>query len=102
MFWNNFYSLCMSNHTTPSAVVRSLGLSAGSVTAWKQKGIIPNGDTLNKIANHFGTTVDDLLKGTKKDTPLPERAATFMELYASLSDEDKALAEAMLKKLAGK
>ena len=53
MFWNNLYELCKANQKTPSAVVKELDISAGSITKWKN-GTIPSKTTLEKLAQYFG------------------------------------------------
>jgi len=48
---------------SPAAVTREIGLNNSSPTAWK-RGAIPKGETLQKIANYFGVSVDYLLTDT--------------------------------------
>ena len=60
MFWNNLVNLCNQQNTTPTAVVKALGIAIGSVTKWKS-GVIPRDTTLRKIADHFNVTVESLL-----------------------------------------
>lgn len=38
-----------------------LGLSKSVVTAWRDRGNVPSGETLIKIADYFGVSVDYLL-----------------------------------------
>lgn len=74
MFWDNFIKLCNQINKSPTSVISDLGISRGSVTHWKS-GKVPHHDTLLKIANHFGVTVDYLLG--KTDVPnSPETATT--------------------------
>ena len=60
MFYDNFIRLCAQRSVTPSAVMRAIGLNKSSATYWK-KGSAPSSDTLQKLADYFGVTVDDLL-----------------------------------------
>lgn len=96
MFWDRFYSLCIENNTKPNPLAKELGISSGIVTKWKQGGI-PNGDTLKKIADRLGTSVDYLLGRTdiKKEpdfnneaelSPLDRQLAA---LISQLTDEQK-------------
>lgn len=72
MFWEKFYSLCLKNNVKPFAVVKSLGISQGSITKWKN-GSIPSGATLAKLAEYFGVTVDELMNNdSPKFTPAAE------------------------------
>lgn len=100
-FKSNFEKICAEKDLAPSMVCMAIGLSNASYSGWNEN-TVPRRTTIIKLCNYLHVTENELLNGAKKDTPLPERAATFIELYNSLSDDDKALAEAMLKKLAGK
>ena len=60
MFWNIFYKLCEEKHTKPNAVAKIIGASSATCTKWKN-GTIPNGDTLLKLADYLGVSVDYLL-----------------------------------------
>lgn len=66
MFWTRFFSLCETHSTKPLNVVKTLGVSSGSITNW-ENGVVPNGETLIKIANYFNVSVDYLL-GLENDT----------------------------------
>lgn len=69
MFWDQFTNLCANNETTPTQVITQLHLSMGSVTHWKN-GKVPRHETLLRIADHFGVSVDYLLGNTdKKEKP---------------------------------
>ncbi len=59
-FWESIKNLCDKHSTTPTAVLKALGLSTSMVTRWKT-GTIPNKRTLEKLANYFGVTTDALL-----------------------------------------
>lgn len=59
-FWKIMQKLCLENNTTPSTVVKELGLSTSMGTRWKN-GTIPHGKTLQKIAEYFDVTTDYLL-----------------------------------------
>lgn len=45
---------------SPAAVAREIGLSNSSTTTWKH-GALPKGETLEILADYFGTTTDYLL-----------------------------------------
>lgn len=61
MFWTRYVELCSSVNKSPHKVATSIGVTAGSVTGWKNGGI-PRETTLKKIADYFGVTVE-YLKG---------------------------------------
>jgi transcriptional regulator with XRE-family HTH domain len=60
MFWTQFQHLCRREGKSPNGVAKEIGLSSGTVTFWKN-GKIPKSDTLKKLADYFGVTVDELL-----------------------------------------
>lgn len=60
MFYQNVIELCRQHHVSPSAMARELGLSNNAPTKWKT-GSVPRTDTIQKIADYFGVTVDYLL-----------------------------------------
>lgn len=60
MFYDNFIKLCKGKGVTPSAVMRAIGLNKSSASYWK-KGTTPSSDTLQKVADYFGVSVDYLL-----------------------------------------
>lgn len=60
MFWEIYSDLCATAKSSPNRVAKELSISSGAVTEWK-KGRNPQSSTLQKIADHFGVTVDYLL-----------------------------------------
>ncbi len=60
MFYEQFVRLCKERGMSPAAVTREIGLNNSSSTAWKH-GSVPKGETLQKLADYFGVSVDYLL-----------------------------------------
>ena len=60
MFYETLLSLCKENNITPTGLALKIGCSNATAAKWK-KGSIPNGTTLQKIANYFNVSVDFLL-----------------------------------------
>lgn len=106
MIYDNFLELCSSVGKSPSAVAVELGFSKATVSHWKHQRNEVSAAAALKIANYFGTTVDELKNGIKKPpTETDERSDAIAELnalYASLSDENKQLVLALAKSLQGK
>lgn len=75
MFYDNFCAICKEKGLKVTNVVTELGLSSGNMTNWK-KGRTPKTDVLQKIANYFDVSIDELLGNQK-----------------SLADEDEELKE---------
>lgn len=66
IFFERFAELCKGIGETPNSVAKILGISSGSVTAWKN-GTEPRNKTLSAIADYFGVSTDYLLgKETEK------------------------------------
>lgn len=68
MFWDRFYSLCIEKETKPNTVAREIGVSNAICTKWKKTGVIPNGETLEKIADRLDCSIDYLLGRTENPT----------------------------------
>ena len=68
MFYDIFLQLCKKNGTKPTPVAEAIGVNRSTATKWK-KGAIPSGDTLQKLADYFGVSVDYLLNEETKKSP---------------------------------
>lgn len=60
MFYQNLTRLCREKRTTPTAAAKAVGLSSAAPVYWK-RGSIPKADTVQKLADFLGVTVNDLL-----------------------------------------
>lgn len=85
LFYENFISICKANGKKPTNVIAELGLSAGNLSKWKN-GVVPKGNTLEKLATYFSVTSDSLLglKQNEEDTLTQH----LLNEVRSLSDED--------------
>lgn len=61
MFYDIYKTLCEQRGVSLSRAAADIGLSNATVTKWKKTGAAPGGDTLTKVANYFGVSVDLLL-----------------------------------------
>lgn len=61
MFYDKYRHLCESRGKSPSRVALELGISKGTVSTWKNLGRTPKTEYLQKIADYFGVSVDQLL-----------------------------------------
>ena len=85
LFYENFISICKECGKKPTNVIAELGLSAGNLSKWKN-GVVPKGNTLEKIATYFNVTSDSLLGIEKAEEDfLTQR---LIKEVRSLSDED--------------
>lgn len=69
-FYDKFSELCAQRGVSPSSVAKAIGLTTANPTYWK-RGSIPKGDTLQKLADYFGVSVDYLLGSEKKKEDNP-------------------------------
>lgn len=60
VFFERLSELCQEKGTSPNAVAKKLGISSGSITAWK-KGTLPRIETVQKLAEYFHVSADYLL-----------------------------------------
>jgi len=60
MFYDNFVKLCADKGQKPTPTAKEIGFSSAALVKWKN-GTIPRGNALQKIADYFGVTVNDLL-----------------------------------------
>lgn len=56
MFYEKLQQICRKKGTTPTALLKKLGISTSKVTAWK-KGSVPKADLLKTIADALETPV---------------------------------------------
>lgn len=68
MFYDNFVKLCADKGQKPTPTAKEIGFSSAALVKWKN-GTIPRGNALQKIADYFGVTVNDLLT----DDPAPSK-----------------------------
>lgn len=61
MFYDSFKRYCDSIGKSPTTVAKEIGFSANAPTAWKIKGSTPKSTSVQKIADYFGITTDQLL-----------------------------------------
>lgn len=61
MFLDNFEKLCKEKGISPTGAVVEIGFSNATYSNWKKRGSTPQGKNLQKIADYFGVTVNDLL-----------------------------------------
>lgn len=55
-FWEQFSKLCDATRKSPNAVAKDIGISSGSITAWKN-GRVPFYDTIERLAKYFNVPV---------------------------------------------
>lgn len=61
MVADNIRALCKERKTSLFALEKAVGLGNGTIGKWKDAS--PRLDSLKRVADYFGVTVDDLLGG---------------------------------------
>lgn len=71
-FFQRYEELAKLNGSSVNAIAKELGLSSGSVTAWKN-GTDPSIKAIEKIAERFNVSIDYLLGKTDNLTPSSDK-----------------------------
>lgn len=91
VFYDVFKALCDAKGLSPKRAVLEMGLSNSLATRWKKTGSTPNGDTLNKVAEYFGVSVDYLLGVKKEPLQQEKQEITFDDFSYAMFEETKHL-----------
>lgn len=59
--------LCQQKGTTPGGVAREAGLSRSTLQDWKNGRCVPKAETLLKIADYFGVSMEYLMTGKETE-----------------------------------
>lgn len=73
MFYEQYCRLCKTRGKSPSAAAIEMGISKSAVSTWKNKGRTPKIDQLQKVADYFGISIDQLLGETKNAPTVTNR-----------------------------
>ena len=92
-FATNFKRICQEKGTSPTRVVLELGLSSNKVARWN-KGAIPKGDVMVKLAEKLECSVMDFFADEedlipKTEFALDEDEKDIIRLYRKLSRKEK-------------
>lgn len=94
-FYDVFEQLCNQRNITPTQVARDNGLTQQTVSHWKTRGSTPKAETVQKLADYFGVSVDYLL-GLR---PLPDDIAkVFLGRDIGLNLKDLRKAKGLTQK----
>ena len=99
MFYEIVNNLCKERKTTITRMAEEIGLSNAAPTSWR-KGAVPKLNTVKKISEHFGVSVEYLLgeepgKETKK-TPTPKGERDYLAIMNAFDQADESTREAIL------
>ena len=100
MFFDSLKVACAQNGTSPTSLLKKLGMSTSSVTSWKN-GVVPSLKTVYQLAEALGIDPAQLLEGsgvaqgedTKKAPALgiSENGREMLELYEKLPEREQLL-----------
>ena len=73
-FYTIFEQLCNEKNTSLAQVRADLGISQSTMASWKSRNLTPKAETVRKLANYFGVSVDYLLgMGQRVSAVAPSR-----------------------------
>lgn len=100
MLYNRLCDVCFEKGTTLTAVLRDLNISTGNISRWK-KGSLPNIDTVAKIADHLGVSIDYLVGHSCDDNAVPTTSAIsdpeWAEIISHIPAENQQMCKDFLK-----
>ena len=84
MFYDRFIELCDKKGVKPSRVAIEKGFNKGSITSWKRnaeigKDVKPTTEILEKIADYFNISIDELLGNEKTLTDEDKEMQEYLE-----------------------
>ena len=97
LFYYNFVNLCNKKDLSPSAAAEDMGYQRSVVTRWS-KGTIPRQATLQKVADYFGVSVEELVS-EEKEKPTLQAEGERIPGYSDLSATNKAIVDSMIAQL---
>ena len=91
MFWNKFISECNRKGVKPTVAVVEMGFQKSVATRWK-KGGKPTDINIQKCADYFGISFEEMKYGTELN-PTAEERKESIEGTKTLSDREEKLLE---------
>ena len=91
MFYENFLALCNKKSIKPSRVASETGFNKGSISVWKRnynagKVVSPDTRIVQKIADYFEISVDELLGNEKKTADNDSLKSEVLEIAEKLNN----------------
>lgn len=102
-----FAELAQKHGVTAYQISKATGISQQMFSSWKSGRTTPKQDSLKKIADYFGVTVDYLITGEEKEkTPpvgevLTEGEQALIDLYRMVPEDKQQLVLGMIKAALG-
>ncbi|MEA5003815.1 MAG: helix-turn-helix transcriptional regulator [Christensenella sp.] len=105
MFIERLNELLKEKGVSAHKMSLELGLGKNAYTHWRDRGNLPSGDVLDKIADYFEVSTDYLLGRTENPSPINEVAAAHFKNdvdFSDLSEEDKEAVRGVIDALRAK
>ena len=94
-FSSRFKQLCKENGVTQKQALADMGMGRNSAQSWITGS--PSLETLQRIAEYFGITTDEVLGVESKKTPTPERGERdYLAIMNAFDKADESTREAIL------
>ena len=90
MFYDKFAELCARRGVSCKRAVMDMGLSNSLATKWKNTNAVPNGVTLQKIADYFNVSMEYLVNDAADENKPAAISGEPIE-FGSLSDTERRL-----------
>lgn len=93
VFWERFLELCNARKLKPNRIATEIGIASGTLSKWKEGKTFPNGETLIKISEYFGCSIDYLLGLSKIISPAKNEISSadikILEMLHSLPEDSQ-------------
>lgn len=93
VFWERFLELCNARKLKPNRIATEIGIASGTLSKWKEGKTFPNGETLIKISEYFGCSIDYLLGLSKIISPAKNEISSadikMLEMLHSLPEDSQ-------------
>ena len=96
MFYSYFDYLCKRRGISANKACKEMGISRSVAAKWKSTNTYPRMDTLKKISDYFGVSIDTLLEHsdknknsvTQEDDGYVQKRIQVMNLFNDLTEEE--------------
>lgn len=98
-FYENFVRMSNSAGKSPSKVAQEIGISKSIISRWKNGGGATDA-TVQRVADYFGVTTEQLLGKEDTKKPADQKADGLRGTgYDLLTEENRAVIDALIEKL---
>ena len=81
VFWNKFFTLCLTHKRSPNSIGKEIGISSATITTWKNNRM-PTGESLKSVAQYFNVSVEYLITDDEIDIKPSKKRTSFVKLDA--------------------